>query len=269
MSSVPLRVIGVVHLLPLPGSPLAPLDAPANKCLERVLRRALEDANALRSGGVDTAIIENFGDAPFQRGAVEPHVVSTMTYIAHQIVKETGLRLGINVLRNDARAALAIAAAVGAEFIRVNIHTGAAWTDQGLIQGDAYQTLLYRKRLAANVHIAADVLVKHASPAGDWTLLDAAKDTWRRGKAAALILTGSATGSGVDWESIRSLRKALPEAPLWIGSGMTPSQIPIAKELVNGVIVGTHFHRDGDITQPLCAERIRDFVEALGATQPL
>ena len=254
------RVIGVIHLLPLPGTPRG------DYALSTVVERAIIDAKALKNGGVDTAIIENFGDAPFQRGTVEPHVVASLTYIASIIVRETGLRLGINILRNDAMAALGVALAVRAEFIRVNIHTGAAWTDQGLIQGNAYQTLMYRKQLGLQTAIAADILVKHASSAGNWSLIDAAKDALSRGGASHLIITGSATGSVVDWAAIQRLRETLPSASLWIGSGMTPDQLPQAKRFVQAVIVGTYFHTNGNINQALDTERIGQFMAAVNQT---
>ena len=250
-----IRVIGVIHLLPLPGTPWGDQE------LSVVLERALVDARALKAGGIQTAILENFGDAPFQQASVEPHIIACMTLIAQAIKNETGLELGINVLRNDAKSALAIAMAVGAEFIRVNIHTGAAWTDQGLIQGNAYQTLLYRKQLGTSVEIAADILVKHASSAGNWKLLDAAKDTLLRGGASSLIITGAATGAEVNWADIKALKQALPTAKVWIGSGMTPDLLSQAKGLVDAVIVGTFFHQNGDIELPLSVERVRSFME--------
>jgi hypothetical protein len=46
--------------------------------------------------------------------------------------------VGVNVLRNDARAALGICAATGAKFVRVNVHSGVAATDQGWIEGRAH-----------------------------------------------------------------------------------------------------------------------------------
>ncbi len=73
----------------------------------------------------------------------------------------------MNVLRNDALAALGVAVAAGADFIRVNVHTGAMLTDQGIIQGEADQTLRMRRYLnAERIQIFADVLVKHAVPLG-------------------------------------------------------------------------------------------------------
>ena len=103
-------VVGMVHLLPLPGSPRA-------RALREIRAAALADARALAAGGVDGLLIENYGDAPFTAGAVEPQVVAAMSVIAAEIRAAAGLPLGINVLRNDSRAALAVAQASGAAFI--------------------------------------------------------------------------------------------------------------------------------------------------------
>jgi membrane complex biogenesis BtpA family protein len=100
-----------------------------------VLRRALEDARAYRRGGAHALVVENFGDVPFTKGCVGPETVAAMAAAGRAIRAEVGLPLGFNVLRNDARAALALCAACGGTFIRVNVHTGAMLTDQGLIEG--------------------------------------------------------------------------------------------------------------------------------------
>jgi len=250
------HIIGVIHLLPLPGTPRAIYT------FQEVVERAVRDAQALKSGGVQMAIVENFGDAPFVRDSVEPHIVSMMTVIAVEI-RALGIELGINVLRNDARSALAIAAAVGAKLVRINVHTGAAWTDQGLIQGDAYQTLLYKKRLAVDIAIAADVMVKHATPAGTRSLLDAAKDTLYRGNVDHIILTGTATGSTVDIEDLKQLRERLPVASIWIGSGLSLDNVCQAMAFADGGIVGTYFHEDGDLHKPVDANRVRALIDVL------
>lgn len=252
------KVCGVIHLEPLPGTPRGTQE------LEQVLQAALEDARALRAGGVTTAILENFGDAPFVRDRVEAHIVSMMTLIAATIIRETGLELGINVLRNDALSAMAIAETVGATFIRVNVHTGAAWTDQGLIQGAAYDTLQYRRQLGSTVSIAADVMVKHATPAGRRTLVDAAKDTVHRGLAERLIITGTATGASVDWQELAILKTALPEVELWIGSGVNDENIQQAIQYADGAIIGTCFHKDGELQKRLDPARIRHMVQQIG-----
>ena len=125
-------VIGMLHLPALPGSPLNELS------LEAIRRHVLKDAEALATGGVDGLILENFGDVPFYPRRVPAHTVAFMTAIALEVRRAFDMPLGINVLRNDAEAAMAVAFAAGAQFIRVNIHSGARVTDQGLIEGMAH-----------------------------------------------------------------------------------------------------------------------------------
>lgn len=250
--------IGVVHLLPLPGSPRGGL-------VEVALERALADVDALREGGVDGVIVENLGDAPFAGEEVAPVTVAAMTRIAGALRERLpDQRLGINVLRNDARSALAIAHVVGADFIRINVHTGAMVTDQGLLQGHARETLLERRALGAQVELMVDVLVKHAVPLGSPDLADVSRDTAYRGLADVLIVTGSGTGRPHDPSRVRTVKQAVPDRPVWVGSGITPTS---ARQLeAHGAIVGTWLHAEGDLSRPIDAERVRTMAEALHAS---
>lgn len=247
--------LGVVHLLPLPGTPWS------SDSMDVIIERALCDADVILSSGFSGLVLENFGDAPFVQAHVEPHIVAAMTRIALAIRNRFGasFSMGINVLRNDARSALAIASMVQADFIRVNVHIGAAWTDQGLIQGSAYESLMYRRQLQTKIHIAADVLVKHAHPAGSQDLSVLAKDTTRRGGADTLILTGARTGSVTAIEDVQLLRKLLPGTPIWIGSGVTPHNIDQYRSIANGAIIGSYLHEDGRLDRPLSAQRAKEF----------
>src|SRR5436305_4267359 len=168
-------LFGMVHLLPLPGAPLY------RGSIDEVLDAALRDAHAIATGGCDGIVIENFGDKPFFRRRVPAETVAVMTRVINEIVREVKVPIGVNVLRNDALSALAIAAAVGAAFIRINIHSGAMLTDQGIIEGDSAATLRLRATLAPGVMIFADHLVKHAVPLAPYDPLQSAKDLRVRG----------------------------------------------------------------------------------------
>ena len=133
-SSHPRLLIGVVHLGPLPGSPRWKGD------LERVIELAVNDARTYERGGAHALFIENFGDVPFTKTNVGAETIAAMAAAGCAVRAAVKLPIGFNVLRNDARAALALCAACGGSFIRVNIHTGAMLTDQGLIEGEAYGT---------------------------------------------------------------------------------------------------------------------------------
>ncbi len=245
-------LIGVVHLMPLPGSPYA------SARFTEVLARAVSDARALVDGGVDALIVENLGDYPFSKSVVAPYTVAAMTRVALALRDAApNTPLGINVLRNDAIAALSVAAAAEASFIRVNVHTGAMVTDQGVIEGDARATLLERRRLGAPVQIAADVLVKHAAPLAPLDVAQLARDTSHRGGADALIVTGSGTGQAVDLERLQTVRDAAPQSPVWVGSGTTPERWEQLAPWIDAAIVGTYFHADGRLDAPIDPQRVR------------
>ncbi|MER3492753.1 MAG: phosphorybosylanthranilate isomerase [Mastigocladus sp. ERB_26_2] len=249
-------IIGVVHLLPLPTSPRW------GGSLKTVIDRAEQEATALASGGVNGIIVENFFDAPFTKNQVDPAVVSAMTVVVQRIQNMVTLPIGINVLRNDAKSAMAIASCVKAQFIRVNVLTGVMATDQGLIEGEAHQLLRYRRELGSDVKIFADVLVKHARPLSSPNLTVAVQDTIERGLADAVILSGWATGSPPNQEDLELATQAAAGTPVFIGSGASWENVATLLQAADGVIVSSSLKRHGRREQTIDPIRVSQFVEA-------
>ncbi len=250
-------LIGVVHLQPLPGAPKWAGDMAA------VLARASADARALAEGGVDALLVENYGDQPFWKDHVPAETVAALA-VAARAVRDAcpELPLGVNCLRNDAHAALAVAAAAGAAFVRVNVLTGAVLTDQGVTQGRAAEVLRARQSIAPRVLIAADVLVKHATPLVPTTVAEAARDAAGRGAADAIIVTGTHTGRATALDDVRAAREAAPGVPVLVGSGATAETIADILRVADGAIVGTAFERDGETGAPVELPRVRRLVAA-------
>ncbi|HSF04460.1 MAG TPA: BtpA/SgcQ family protein [Methylomirabilota bacterium] len=250
-------LIGMVHLAPLPGSPRW------DGSMERATALALADARALVTGGIDALLIENWGDAPFTPGRVEPATVAAMAVIVSAVRSAfPAMPLGANVLKSDPRAALAIACAAGACFIRVNVHFGAVVADQGIVQSDAYHALRDRRLLDADVAIFADVQVKHAVPLAPVELEQEARDLVHRGLADALVVSGKATGEATPMADLKRVRSAVPTTPLLVGSGVTADSVAELFSLADGAIVGTSVKRDGDVRNPVDVERVRRLVAA-------
>lgn len=259
-------LIGVVHLPALPGDP-----GYDGRSIDDIAAFALRDAQALIDGGIGAAIVENFGSAPFPKGTaaqpMPPHHIAVMTMIAHAIRKaHPDLVLGINCLRNDAMAALGIAASVGAQFIRVNILTGAYVTDQGVIEGNAYDLLRCRRLLdASHIAILADVLVKHATPLAPISAADATKDILGRACADAVIVTGSGTGMPVDRKILEEVCKAADNKPVLLGSGTKSETLANYASFISGAIVGTSLKRDGIVANEVDPERVKTMAKAFNA----
>jgi len=227
------------------------------------MERAEQEAVALASGGVHGLIVENFFDAPFTKDRVDPAVVSAISLTVQRLSNLVTIPIGINVLRNDAHSAMAIATCVDAQFIRVNVLTGVMATDQGLIEGQAHELLRYRRELGSDVKILADVLVKHARPLGSPNLTTAVQETIHRGLADGIILSGWATGSPPSLEDLELASAAAVGTPVFIGSGANWDNIPRLIRAADGVIVSSSLKRRGQIEQPIDPIRVSQFVEAM------
>ena len=253
----PKAFIGVVHLKPLPGSPKWDGD------IDRVIRSAVADALAYQTGGAHGLFIENFGDVPFTKGKVAPETIAAIAVAGRAVREAVALPLGFNVLRNDAGAALALCAACGGSYIRVNVHTGAMLTDQGIIQGNAYETVRCRQRICPEVQIFADVHVKHAVPLGNWPIGDSARDAMQRGMADALIISGTGTGIAADPMDIEAVRSACPAAKILLGSGVSLENLRQFLPLADGFIVGSSLKLGGNVSRPVDAKRVAALARAI------
>src|SRR5262245_43474100 len=124
-------LIGVLHLLPLPGAPLY------DGSIQKLYQPALAELEIFKRQVLDSVIVENFRDMPYFPGRVPVETVAAMAAVSREIVRAAGMPVGINVLRSDGEAAIAVAAASGAHYVRVNVHMGAVVADQGVVQGSS------------------------------------------------------------------------------------------------------------------------------------
>lgn len=246
-------LIACIHLMPLPGSPLY------NGNMTTIYDHALHEVEIYLRNKIDGIIIENFRDKPFYPGRIPAETIAALTAVGREIVKRVSIPVGINALRNDAVSALAIATAIEAQFIRVNVHMNAVVSEQGIIEGKSHETLRLRSQLRSNVLIFADVGVKHAMPLVSRGLAIEAHDLCERGLADALIVSGALTGSETNPTDLDIVKKATP-LPVLIGSGVTPDNISKVYQQADGFIVGSYFKVDGVGNNLLDENRIKRLV---------
>ena len=221
----------------------------------------MQDVRAFRAGGIDALMIENFGDAPFYPDRVPAVTVAALTRVVLAVSEAYGGPCGVNVLRNDGESALAIAAATGALFVRVNVLVGAMVTDQGIVEGRAHEVQRLRAAIAPDVQVWADVGVKHAAPLGALDLEVTAADTVHRALADAVVVSGLATGRPVEQEHLSSVRRGVGQAPVLIGSGFDAAQMKAVMPVASGAIVATHLKAAGRVER----EKVQELVRARDA----
>lgn len=263
-------LIGVVHLPPLPGSPR--WRSTGRPPVVSICDRAAAAAKAFVEVGFDGVIVENLGDAPFFKTA-PPETVAALGLVARAVVEAIRpAPVGVNVLRNDGRAALAIAVAAGARFVRVNVLAGVAATDQGLIEGDAAALLRARDALGAGgdvpasaVAIWADVHVKHAKTLHSDDVERAAGDLVARSLADAVLVSGAATGEAPDAERVARAARGAGSTPVLIASGLTPETCPTLVPHAGGAIAASYVLQSGKAGGPLDPARARALVRAFRA----
>jgi hypothetical protein len=253
-------VMGVIHSLPLPGSPEY-----QGESLENIYAFAVAEAERYVKGGVHGLIVENHGDIPFSKPEDIGHETSAvMAVMAERVRQRVKVPVGINVLANGAIPALAVAQASSAAFIRVNQWANAYVANEGVIEGPAAKATRYRSWLKANhIKVFADVHVKHGSHAivADRSLAELTRDA-EFFDADVVIATGQRTGDAASLEEAHSIKEAT-QLPLLIGSGVTEENVSDLLQLADGVIVASSLKEGGVWWTPVSTAKVKRLMKVV------
>jgi hypothetical protein len=257
----PKATIGVVHCLPLPGSPRYD-----GMSMQAICDRALFDAEAYVEGGLDGLIVENHGDVPFVRpGAFGPETAAAMAVITDRVRRKFDVVVGVNILANAVIEALAVAKAGNAHFVRVNQWANAYVSNEGMLNGEAGLAMRYRSSIGAKeVAIFADSHVKHGAHAitADRSIEELTRDL-EFFDADVAIATGQRTGDAVDLRELEIIGNA-SSLPVVVGSGVTIKNVGPILQRAAGVIIGSSLKKDGVWWNAVDRERAKAFSQVVG-----
>ncbi len=223
---------------------------------DETFRISIADALALNQAGFDAILIENFHDVPFPKSRISDTNFLLISKIVNKIMDSvSSMAIGVNILRNACGQALTIATINGASFIRCNIWEGAYVTDQGIIEGAATKIIEAKNVGHSQVKILADVGVKHATPLGQFSLEEAARNALYRGKADTIILSGKETGKLIPLEKLRQFVTDTTFKP-FLGSGVNEINLNSVFPFISGAIVGSSLKYDpSNLHSPIDLER--------------
>jgi membrane complex biogenesis BtpA family protein len=248
-------IIAMIHLPPLPGSPL--YDSGAG--MQKIVDSCAKDIDALQTGGVDAVMFGNEGDRPYLLKA-SPSTLAAMAYAIGELKHLIKVPFGVNYLW-DPVATVALAIASGARFAR-EIFTGIYDSDMGLWAPDAAGAL----RLRADGHrqdlvLMYNINAEFASPIGDRPVAQRAKSAVFSSLADIILVSGPMTGQAAETADLKHVKDAIPTTPVFANTGVNLDNVADILRIADGAIIGTHFKVDGNTWNAVDRSRVVRFMD--------
>jgi uncharacterized protein len=213
-------LIGVIHGGGLPGTPSH------DRSLPEIVDATVAEARLYAEAGFHGVVIENTHDRPYLKGAVGPEIVALLAVIGHEIRRAVSAPLGVQILAGANRAALAVALASRASFVRFEGFVFAQVAAECLIESNAAALLRYRRTIGAEgIRVLADIKKKHSAHAlaADVSLVETAKAA-EFFLVDGVIVTGISTGQPTDEGEVNAVAESIG-VPVLVGSGVTSENI--------------------------------------------
>src|SRR5580765_6578275 len=253
---VPRALVGVIHVPALPGTPAS------DRTIDGLVEAAVADALVYASAGFHGVVLENTFDRPYLKGDVGPEIVAALAVVGLVVQRAARLPLGIQVLAGANQAAMAVALACGASFVRVEGFVFAHVADEGLIESSAGRLLRYRRAIGADrIRVFADIKKKHSAHAltADVSLVETAKAA-EFFLVDGVIVSGIATGQPADATEVQSVARAVG-VPTLVGSGVTLDNLHDYTD-ADALIVGSSIKHGGVWSGAMDESRARALARA-------
>lgn len=247
-------IIAMAHLPALPGTPRYDNQGGIQLLIDRVSR----DVKSLIEGGVDAIMFCNEDDRPYVFEAGVEQIAAMTRVIAETAPKD--LHFGVDFLW-DPMAALAIAHATGASFIR-EVLTGLYESDMGLWSPSAGKAMRFSRNIGAdNILVFYNVVPEFGSTMGTRSIAQRAHSAVVSSLADAILVSGPMAGSEPDINFFHEIKKTVNHVPVLLNTGASVKNIASFLKVTDGAIVGSTFKVDGDTWNPVDPDRVKRFME--------
>jgi membrane complex biogenesis BtpA family protein len=247
-------VIAMAHVPALPGTPRYDADGGMDHMVEWVR----SDVEQLVQGGVDAIMFCNEDDRPYVlKAGIEQ--IAAMTRVVTELAPRA-IPFGVDFLW-DPMAAMAIAHATGASFIR-EVLTGLYESDMGLWSPSAGQVMRFRRRIGAqNIRVFYNVVPEFAASLGSRTVAQRARSAVVSCLADAILVSGPMAGAAPDISYLEEVKAAIGEVPVFLNTGAKSENIAEYLRVADGVIVGSSLKTEGHTWNRVDPARVKTFME--------
>ena len=251
-------VIAMAHIGALPGSPL--YDAAGG--LAKLIDGVMADVEALQAGGVDAIMFGNENDRPYVFKA-PPEGIAAMTAIVQAVKPALRVPFGVYYLW-DPVASVSIGAVTGAAFVR-EIFTGLFASDMGLWQPDCAGASRLRATLGrADMKMLFNINAEFAHSFDQRPIGLRARSAVFSSLADAILVSGPITGQPAQHSDLRAVADAVTDVPIFANTGVNIDNVRDVLSVASGVVIGTHFKRDGITWNAVDGARVKRFMDVVG-----
>jgi membrane complex biogenesis BtpA family protein len=252
-------VIGMVHLLPLPGTPFY-----QEGSMEETLAKAVADATALYQGGAEGCLIQTV-DRVYPAGDEADYArVAAMAAVTKAVFDATGpeFQIGVQIMVNALKASVAVAKVCGGSFIRCAALVGSTPSAGGMIEANPHDFLTYRNSIGAQqIKLIAEVNSRHFRWLGERSTADIARMAARAGAAAVEV---AHTDEETNARLVREIKQVLPHLPVILGGHTTHENVARRLAEADGAFVGACL-KTGDWNGRVDVERVRAYVDIVAS----
>lgn len=253
-------LVGMCHLLALPGRPHH--DAAGG--IDRITEAVAFDLEVLQDAGVDGVLFCNEHDLPYST-SVGVEAAAAMAAVVGRLRHEIRVPFGVDLLW-DPRAALAVARATGAAFVR-EVFTGVYESDMGLFAPDYGELAAFRHAIGADgVAVFANITPESSRSVSGRPVADRARGAVYMG-VDVLLISGPAAGSPLEMSDLVDAKHAVGDFPVLANTGVNHDNVQSMLAVADGAVVGTSMKEGGSTWNRVDPDRARRLVELVAAAR--
>ena len=248
-------VIGLVHLLPMPGTPLY-----EDGNIEKMTEKAIRDCVALKNAGADGGLVQSVDVYYPATDDTDYARVATIAMIAGRVRAEVGpdFVLGAQLMFNCVTPSLAACKAAGCDFTRVSALAADTDSPYGKIVANPTKVAEYRRKIDAfNIGMISEISGYHFK--GEYSkaaIQGLASTAMRLGANAIEVMNKDAKMN----EQLILDVKSAGNYPVILGGGTSVENCKERLRYADGALVGTAFE-GGKWGGPIIESIVADYVK--------
>lgn len=256
MKKIKLDIIGMCHLLELPGDPNF------KNNIQNTLERAKKDLSTLQSNGITRVLFSNEFSYPYTN-TVEPVTAMSMAYIIGELKKELSVPFGVDCMY-DPFLTIDLAIATEAEFYRITI---AQSTIDDYSLGKTNIGKIIRHANSFKTRLTPKILLNASVPFNtemcNNNALNFLSTIITQVNPYSVCLSSDLLIPFINDKSMQEIKAVLKKTLLYCDGGCNAQNLNLISNNVSGIIIGKSLKEGEILNKPVSANQIQKILKIM------